>query len=212
MANTSWNSADKAAFITLTGSNLIATAGVGTGGMRSIDSNTTGKFYWEVTANTFTNIATCIGIASVTYPLGTTSLWSGGVTGSVALLQGGQIGSEGVNTGLTIGGAVANGTVICVATDIGARQIWFRLGAAGLWNNSGTANPATGVGGVGYTSMGSGVATYPAGSFNASGDRMTANFGDTAFTGAVPAGFTSGFPGAGGTGGGGQAVRVMVLA
>jgi hypothetical protein len=41
--------------------------------------------------------------------------------------------------------AMAVGT-LCMAVDLTAKLIWFRTGA-GNWNNSGTANPATGVGG-----------------------------------------------------------------
>ena len=74
-------------------------------------------------------------------------------------------------------------------------MIWFRLGAAGNWNTSGTANPATGVGGLDLAPTGFGTAfdVYPFVYLNTSGNAITANFGGTAFTGTVPSGFTSGW-------------------
>jgi hypothetical protein len=83
--------------------------------------------------------------------------------------------------------------VVCIALDAGARLIWFRVGAAGNWNGSAVNNPATGVGGVAITNLGVGIQIYPSVCFGVIGDQITANFGDSAFTGAVPAGFTSGF-------------------
>jgi hypothetical protein len=191
MANTTWNPSDKAAGITLTGSNLIATGGGANQTVRAVDKQVTGKFYWEITATTFTNAGNSLGFCWSSYSLSTT-VWSGGVTGSVAVTRGGAIGADGVNSGVSIG-TITSGTVVCIAVDFGARCAWFRLGAAGNWNNNASYNPATGTGGIAFTSVGQGVAAFPAVSFNASGEQVTANFGDTAFTGAVPSGFTSGF-------------------
>lgn len=62
-------------------------------------------------------------------------------------------------------------------------------------NASSTANPVTGAGGVSLATMGVGGAfgAYPAATFTAASDKVTANFGGSAFAGVVPAGFTSGF-------------------
>jgi len=69
--------------------------------------------------------------------------------------------------------------------------LWIRPGAAGAWNNNGSANPATGVGGA---AIGAGVAAlYPYFRSAASGEVSTANFGPSGFVGAVPSGFASGF-------------------
>jgi len=54
------------------------------------------------------------------------------------------------------------------------------------------ANPATATGGVSIY-LGGGIAAYPFFIPNLASEQGTANFGDTAFTGAVPSGFTSGF-------------------
>jgi hypothetical protein len=77
--------------------------------------------------------------------------------------------------------------------DCGTNSIWFRVAPAGNWNGSGTANPATPLGGLSVSAIAANGMS-PAGLFFASGDAVTANFGDSAFVGGVPSGFTSGFP------------------
>jgi hypothetical protein len=88
------------------------------------------------------------------------------------------------------------GQVIGVALDIGNASIWARLGA-GNWNNSGTANPATNVGGIslaGWLNTGNPVNIFPCAqlqpsSGTATASTLTFNFGATAFANTPPAGF-----------------------
>ena len=62
MANTTWNPSDKSASLTLSNGNLTLSASA-LGGVRAIDRQITGKFYWEVTATTWG--ASCvIGVAA----------------------------------------------------------------------------------------------------------------------------------------------------
>ena len=194
MANTTWNPSDKAAGITLSGGNLIATnTNNATCLVRAVDKQVSGKFYWECTCNVLTSSLDGVGAAVGHVPTSTIiSSNSGGPAGICGLSRGGQVCVDGsaIITGF---GTVANGTVVCIAIDCTARLIWFRLGAAGNWNISATANPATGAGGVAITSLGVGFQIYPAANVANTNDQVTANFGDTAFTGTVPAGFTSGF-------------------
>jgi hypothetical protein len=193
MANTTWSPTDKSAGITLTGGNLIATnSGGGTNSVRALDKQVTGKFYWECTCNTISSVITGVGIHA-----GWVSFVSGGYSSAVGtcgvIQSGGGVYVDGSHSGQPSLGALVAGNVICVAVDAGARLIWFRVGAAGNWNGSAANNPATGVGGVPFTSLGIGIQIYPSAVFGTISDQVTANFGDTAFTGAVPAGFTSGF-------------------
>jgi hypothetical protein len=192
MANTVWNGSDKSASVTLTGSNLIATSGAaGTFGVRAADKQITGKFYWEVTCNIITAANTGIGIMSPSASL-SAGFFTSGFTGSCGLIRTGLIYLDGTNTAAAAFGTIANGTVVGIAFDVDARLIWFRLGAAGNWNNNAAYSPVTGTGGV-VTNLGRGIPAFPAAVFTANGDQTTANFGDSAFVGAVPAGFTSGF-------------------
>jgi hypothetical protein len=79
-------------------------------------------------------------------------------------------------------------------------RLWFRtVVPAGDWNASGTADPATGVGGIDmFLETSSGVMDppfYPSFAAPVAGDSATANFGASAFAGSVPSGFTAGAPG-----------------
>ena len=88
------------------------------------------------------------------------------------------------------------GNIIGIALDRTARLIWFRLCPSGNWNGNASANPATGVGGLTLNTIAAAsplFSTYALAGFVASGDVVTANFGDTAFSGVVPSTFTSGF-------------------
>ena len=86
------------------------------------------------------------------------------------------------------------GDVIGIALDVGAQLAWFRVAPSGNWNGSGTANPATGTGGLSLASI-TNVDDCPlVGFFPGIGESATANFGDSAFSGAVPSGFTTGWP------------------
>ena len=191
MANTVWNVADKSANVSLSGANLIATSTSGlAGGVRAVDRQVTGKFYWEYTCNVNTITGTAVGISSPNLALNVATT-SG--TGICALVHVGQVyvdGSLALNFGVTI----TSGTLICIAVDADARLVWFRIGAAGNWNNSASNNPATGVGGLSVINLGRGIPIFPTAWFSATSEQTTANFGDTAFTGAVPSGYTSGFP------------------
>jgi hypothetical protein len=186
MANTTWNPADLT-LVTLTGSNLIATVGAGSGGVRSTASLNSGKYYWENTWTISSNaISSGIALASASITAPTTG-WARiqRTTGNITI--------NNVNTGVSISGgsAVPNSSVICVAVDFTAQLIWFRVGAAGNWNGNSSNNPATAVGGQSIASI---TGALFAGMSGQSGDIVTGNFGNSAFTGATPAGFTAGFP------------------
>jgi hypothetical protein len=125
--------------------------------------------------------------------------------------------SAGGNTSLSIG-ARTSGDVIGVAVDITDLRIWWRLCPTGFWNgvtlNDPTAPPGT-AGGVGipagtivpFVTFGSGLA----GQAGVANNVWTANFGDTAFVGVVPAGYTAGWPPIGGSAAAAQA-RAIVMA
>jgi len=190
LANTTFNPSDKSAGITLTGSNLIATNNNGSAsGVRAVDRQVTGKFYWECTLNVIVSASTAVGIVSP-YDALTASPSNAGLNTS-GVIKNGNTYVNGVSAAINIG-ALANGSVVCVAVDCAARLVWYRLGAAGNWNASASNNPATGVGGISI-SLGQGIPIYPGAWPFSLNDQITANFGDTAFVGAVPSGYTSGF-------------------
>jgi hypothetical protein len=91
-------------------------------------------------------------------------------------------------------GARANGDVIGVAVDFTRGIIWYRVAPSGSWNGSG-ADPATGQGGIMIGTITSVLLPlYGLFCVNTNvAQTVTANFGDSAFIGAVPSGFTGGF-------------------
>src|SRR5262249_10931179 len=162
---------------------LIATA-TGTGGARSLDRVRSGKYYWECTFTTTTNASAGIGT-------GFSLLGSGSLATCIGCINNGQIWSNGTNTGSSTGGTVTRGWVCCIALDATNNLAWFRNGAAGNWNGSAAANPATGAGGISFAAIGGGPAydLYALASSAGGGGVVTANFGATAYTGTAPAGF-----------------------
>ena len=200
MPNTTWNPADKTN-CTLTGSNLVATTAAGGGGVRGVDAKTAGKFYVEYTYTTLNTNSIAAGIA-----LFTTNLATLATGAAYAIRLNGNISVNNSLSGSTLG-AISAAAVIGVAVDFTAQLVWFRKAPSGSWNGSGSADPATGVGGVSISAIAGSLFPVMGGSTS---DSITANFGDTAFTGTVPSGFTAGFP----AGGGAAAAQacVMVLA
>jgi len=89
-------------------------------------------------------------------------------------------------------GTISSGSVIGIAVDFTSSLIWFRVGTTGNWNTVGTANPATGTGGLAMGLAGTALYAYEFVGGTAT-DLTTANFGATALAGVVPSGFTAGF-------------------
>ena len=194
MANTTWSTTDKTSGITLSGGNLTAAwGGSGTQNIRSADRQVSGKYYWElIPAGTLSNHA--VGVANAGTLANFSATNSATSVGAVWVNNTGTVHSDGTLVG-GVTGALAAGTAVCIALDLNAGLVWFRNSPAANWNGSATANPATGAGGL-VTPFKGLFAAYPIVLWTggAAGASETANFGDTAFTGTVPSGFTSGFP------------------
>ena len=181
---TTWNPSDLFN-VTLSGSNLTASCS-GSGGVRGATSRSSGKYYWECTWTINTNNLAS-GLA-----IGSASLTSPG-TGSVTVRRlSGDIFVETTDTfsPLNSGNPIPQSSVIGCAVDLSAQLIWFRLAPSGNWNGSGTANPATATGGISISTISGALFPMMSG---LTGDIVVANFGGSAFSGAVPAGFTAGF-------------------
>jgi hypothetical protein len=186
---TTWNPSDKASNVVLTNGNL--TAGINTvanGGVRSTTSFSSGKHYFEANWSASPgNQNSIVGIS-----LGTSSLIVGPTSGQVVVFgTNGNIIVSGAASGSTIG---APGTgKICIAIDFGADLFWARLNG-GNWNGSGTADPATGAGGISVSAaFGGAIAGFALASVNGTdmGKTVTVNFGASAFAQTVPSGFSA---------------------
>jgi hypothetical protein len=187
-----WNQLDLSATVTLSGGNLTASFGAGGSGVRSTMSVSSGKYYWEFAFGPSLQSNTVCGLATAAASLTgipTTAAGSAIINGS------GTVNINGTQQGATgLLGGFGSGGIACFAFDATAQLIWVRNGAAGNWNGSGTANPATGTGGFSTAALTGSLFAY-AGATTSS-TAVTANFGASAFTGAVPSGFASGIPGA----------------
>ena len=193
LANTTWNPSDRLGTFAFYNRNLSVTNYItsGNAGLRSVASRVSGKYYWEYRINNETNSA--VGIATGTVALST--LGQNGAAGAAYVNRAGTVYSNSGTSVATLPSFV-NNSLCCIALDLDNQRIWLKNGAAGQWNGSGTANPATNTGGLACTFVGGGVAAYALWSgANSNPDEISANFGDSAFTGTVPSGFASGFPG-----------------
>lgn len=158
------------------------------------DAKVAGKYYIErqFVARVGADVTIGLGNKSATYAsMGQTGGGSGIALTGVS--PNGHVFVEGTDK-LTLG-AIANGDWIAEAYDIVNKLAWFKdITQGGNWNASGTANPATGTGGIAWTALG---AMVPFSSMGGTGgttaDQHKGNFGASAFLGSVPAGFTPGW-------------------
>jgi hypothetical protein len=192
MANTTWSTTDKSASVTLSGGNLIATSTTTAGGVRAVDLQRTGKYYFELTLTSGANVGTAHGLANANAALNT--LVTTPTNAVVVIGNTGVIWLNGSSTGVSFG-VRANGDVLCIAADLDNGLVWFRVGAAGNWNANAAYAPG-GSGGISLASIANSLIglrpVYASSTGNNGSD--TANFGGSAFTGAVPSGYTSGWP------------------
>lgn len=195
IATVTWDPATVTS-VTMSGGNLVATNTGTTSadqGARVVAASgkSTGKYYFEITWTTIlggANFGLGAGTTASTY----TGMGNGGTTG-VIMYRSGSVWSIGSNVSSVIG-AWSSGQVAGIAVDLDNRRIWFRAANTSVWNGSGSNNPATNTGG--YTIPAGTMVPFVTfgGTSGVANNVITANFGASAFTGATPAGFTSGWP------------------
>jgi SPRY domain len=182
--------------VTLSNGNLTTThSNTSAGGSRSALTKSAGKIYFEVTVIASHGAGDVLGIATSAVSYATIVAGNPGNYYAIVYRQNGAIYTNGNNSSKTISSLLA-GDIVGVAVDLTASLIWFRKAPSGNWNGLaiGSENPATGVGGVALAAAQSyaPVATFGSVATQA-GDAFTANFGGSAFSGAVPSGFTAGW-------------------
>ncbi len=158
--------------VTLSLNKLTVTSAAGTtlGGGRSLSLQSTGKFYFEITITASHGNSDKLGI--ITSGGVYADLPAGNNSCSVTRASGSIFSN---NVLQTVIGAISVPATVGFAFDLGNHLCWIRNGA-GNWNGSGTANPATGVGGFTLaTASYSPVVTFGAAG-GTNGDNMTGNF------------------------------------
>ena len=180
-----WNPADKAAGITLSGGDLIATGGTNIQLARATRSLPTGKAYWEVTVFTNSTGASVISGAGIVDGAVATSVQIGGAGANLGMYANTQTLYYNNAVVLDFANIASNTHIYQFAHDSATGEVWVgRVGTG--WFNSG--DPAAGTGEV-YT-LGAGT-WYPGCTPNGASRTCTANFGASAFSGSVPSGFTA---------------------
>lgn len=191
--STYWNpSDDGSGEFTLSNGNLTEATIGSTNAWNSGRSNTsksTGKWYFEFTCNNNnSNSGIMVGLMSAA---GNLASYAGSDTHGVGWQSGGSLyqnGSQLING--TGSNGYAQGDTTAVAIDLTNNLIWVYSTQASEWNNSGTANPGTGVGGVSITTLGTAFLAFSGNPQNGV-TGGTLNTGASSFAHSLPAGFTA---------------------
>lgn len=192
---TTWNAADKASKVTLSGGNLTAARTDLTGdtyaSVRATTSRAAGKWYFEITINLAAagNNAMALGVANGSAALNEILGFN---ANSIGALNAALVTQSGIyfSSALVFNGSnYATGNVVCIAVDLNAERMWYRVDG-GTWYGSAAGDPATGSNGADFSSLTGPY--FPAATLrNATSTQITANFGASAFAQTPPSGFTA---------------------
>lgn len=194
---TIWNAADKSATISLSGGNLTATSSTAVSqSVRSSTSKSSGKVFFELTLSTLTNDIS-VGIANATMALNVGGGLGGDANGlgfyAVSPAQSAWINGTQLYGGGTYTSSSA-GAVVSVALDISNKLVWISTAVMRAtstpWNNSGTANPATGTNGQSISTLAAGP-YYICFNDDLGGAVAVLNVGASAYNQSIPTGFSS---------------------
>lgn len=186
---TTFNPSDAGPSIVLSGGNLTVTGGATRldNGVRTVNT-VTAKHYFEWVPSAIGD-DTDVGVCSGSVSLGTDTFYAGSDTQSIGFGFAGSTNVQLNNASVgTMNAALAAGDVLQVAIDVPNNLIWFKINS-GNWNNSGTANPATGTGGYSFgTAFTGGVYVFAHTPSNLGAG--TARFASGSWTAGAPSGFT----------------------
>jgi hypothetical protein len=189
LTNITLDAANLGSGVTLSTDKLTATRS-GNGCARTTNSMNSGKVYFEATLHGDGGGNAYVGFGLVN--------GSFGMSNSAGFDGGGNSIFSYDNDGVYIAGSViggwsstfpAIGDIAAIAVDFTNKLYWAKNLSRGnmYWNNSSSANPATGVGGISFSSVTGPY--YAAVGFFSTGGSMTINLGFSPFTGAIPSGF-----------------------
>ena len=183
---TTWNPSETDAGLSLSNGNLTYSRNTASGKTRALQGHRAGKKYFEIHVDQATSTGSAFGLSKGGADLTTLEAGQRGVllfTGSGSLYVNGA-----TKTGP---GLPVTGSTVRFAVDFSNLQVWINING-GNWNGSGTADPATNTGGYDLSAfIGSAVPLFPVAIAWASGNAGTANFGASAFSYAMPSGFTA---------------------
>jgi hypothetical protein len=166
------------------------------GEARSTTSHASGKWHFEWTCNFtvdgYTN-NNAFGLASASHLyLASPDGFLGNDAYSLAYTASGAIYANAFLLNANTGTQYTQGDTVAIEVDFGAMLIWVKnITQSGNWNNSGSANPATGTGGISISAL-TGSPWFAAVQQVATpGDQFTVNFGGSAFALTPSSGFSA---------------------
>ena len=151
-----WNPADKDTTVALSNNNFTATRSSGSNGtdgtVRATLPQSSGLWTFKVTFTTKSGTATTgIGVANANQPL--TGSYLGKTFDGVGWWDDGAVIIN--DTTVTNVESYTSGDDGYIAVDLTAKKIWFKKNS-GNWNNSGTADPVAGTGGISLSTLNAG--------------------------------------------------------
>lgn len=154
---------------------------------RGTNNHPAGKWHFEITTTTVAS-ACCYEVGLVSSAVGNAVAIDNSADG----VGYSSTGAVYLNNPTTIGtvAAYTSGSIVCVEVDLNNKLLWVRVGSGGTWNNSGTANPATGAGGLNIATVTT-TNLYPGVSTGYGAGAATLNVGATSFNCPVSSGFNS---------------------
>lgn len=183
---TTWSTTDKTAGITLSNGNLTATNTTGANQVvYATRSHSSGKRVFAFDPTVISG-STSYQVGILRNAIGAPSF---GITHAAF---NSVIRYVTTSTALTVAASYTSAaSEVMIAVDIDNFLFWVRVGA-GSWNNNNPAgaDPATGTGGRDFTAAGAG-SYFPAFMSNNTTCELILNVGNTAFTNAIPSGFSA---------------------
>ncbi len=181
--------------ITLSNSNRTATVTSGggqytVGGFPFVNS---GKWYFEI-AITSGGTQVSVGLVNESFTNFSAHSLGAGVNPSNSIGYYQTTGSIYLNNSIVATAATfTTGDVVEVVFDRPNQLVWFRRNRSGVkqnWNGNGSADPATGVGGISISALGTGY-IHPAAGVQSTSDTVTSNFSAAQFADTPPTGFSA---------------------
>lgn len=164
-------------------------SGFGNCNIYAIVAKKSGKWNWEVVIDGLGSENRVGLVNELNSDFGLNLYAIGDNANSIGMNQAGAMKLNG-STVATLAAYVA-GDTIQICWDADTKKIWmrrWRSGVAQNWNASGSANPATGVGGIDVSSLGTGYLHPAAMTYTAPG-QMTGRFAAADIVNAIPSGF-----------------------
>jgi hypothetical protein len=189
---TAWNPTDVSTNVTFSNSDATATLGSNdTRVTKSMVCHAAGKRYAEFVIDEYGASSTGYSVGLCKSDMVLSGVLLGGNTGSIgardtiAYINNANVGTPWASR--------AEGNVVCMAVDLDADLIWFKNASVSAnWNNSGSADPATGTGGISIASIAdSRFSYYASWSADQNTAAVTLRTQADAFTETAPSGFAA---------------------